>query len=354
MAIENDEYFCAALDIRGIFAVYLRRKVDLRVKGGRQEMTTALKATAAVDVTALIAEFTISLQASPATKAAYLKGVRQFGKWCTANAVTALTREVMLAYREFLNDKVTADDGYSPRTANLYLTSARKLTQFLHDNGYIPTDVGANLKGFAVDNTTHAKDSLDVTGVRKMLSTIDTATLAGKRNRAVTALMSCCGLRCCEVVRANVEDLKLKSGVVQLHVQGKGKLDKAATVNVPSYVVRFIREYLDARGAVPAHAPLFASLSRNNLGGRLSTTTVSQIVKRALLNAGYNDGRLTAHSLRHTAATLAIKSGATLREVQHLLRHKSVSTSEIYLHDLEQLENRAANLAAAAIFGEEV
>lgn len=316
--------------------------------------TTALTATAAINVSALMAEFTTFLQASPATKTAYLKGVRQFGKWCTAQGVTTLTRATLVAYRQFLNSKVNAandSDKYSPRTANLYLTSARKFASFLHVTGYIPADAGENVKGFGVDNSVHSKDALDAAGVRKMLTEMDASTLAGKRNRAMLALMSCCGLRCCEVVRADVKDFSRKGGVVQLRVQGKGKTDKNAAVIVPASVMQFVREYLAARGAVPADAPLFASLSRNNQGGRMSTSAVSQIAKSALRTAGFNDERLTAHSLRHSAATLAIKTGASLREVQHLLRHKSVSTTEIYLHDIEALENRASNLAADAIFG---
>ena len=64
--------------------------------------------------------------------------------------------------------------------------------------------------------------------------------------------------------------------------------------------------------------------------------------------AGYNSKRLTAHSLRHTAATTAINSGANLRQVQQVMRHSSINVTTIYLHDLDRLNNNAEELNAAA------
>ena len=78
---------------------------------------------------------------------------------------------------------------------------------------------------------------------------------------------------------------------------------------------------------------------------------ISLIIKKRLKAAGYDSDRLTAHSLRHTAATLNLLNGASLEETQQLLRHTSINTTMIYVHALERAENNSEARIAAAIFG---
>ena len=87
-------------------------------------------------------------------------------------------------------------------------------------------------------------------------------------------------------------------------------------------------------------------MSHRNFGGRLNTTTISILVKDMMRRAGFDSERLTAHSLRHTAATIALQAGASLRQVQQVLRHKSVNVTEIYLHDLDRMANNAEVMVA--------
>ena len=69
-----------------------------------------------------------------------------------------------------------------------------------------------------------------------------------------------------------------------------------------------------------------------------------------MVNSGYQSDRLTAHSLRHTAVTLAIKSGRSLAEAQQFARHKDISTTQVYNHSLEKMENKCSASVANAIF----
>ena len=69
-----------------------------------------------------------------------------------------------------------------------------------------------------------------------------------------------------------------------------------------------------------------------------------------MIQAGYNSDRLTAHSMRHTAGTLALLNGATPREVQQLLRHSNINTTMIYAHELDRARNNAELRVANAIF----
>ena len=88
---------------------------------------------------------------------------------------------------------------------------------------------------------------------------------------------------------------------------------------------------MKSRGALKSKEPLFTSVSNNNSGGRLSTRSISKIAKEGLKAIGLNDRNFTAHSLRHTTACSLIRSGASLEEIQGVLRHTNPATTQIYL-----------------------
>ena len=137
-----------------------------------------------------------------------------------------------------------------------------------------------------------------------------------------------------------------------LFVQGKGRTDKSEIVKVSDQVERLIRAYLAERGEQDPKAPLFASLSDRNNGGRLTTNSISRIVKNRLRACGLDSDRLTAHSLRHTGITLALLHGSTLAEAQQMARHSSINTTMIYNHAIERANNQSEERTTAAIFGE--
>lgn len=278
-------------------------------------------------------------QVKPSSVEAYNKCVRHLLTYFVESGVRVPTRADMLKYREYLSVK------YKASTAGLHLVVARLFLGFLHREGYLPTNPAEHLKGFKKSDS-HAKSALSAEMTKVVLATFNTDKLHGKRDKAIFALMVICGLRCIEVARANIGDLENCGGVMRLHVQGKGRDDKSEAVNVPAGVYKLIREYLEMRGVFEPEEPLFVGWSASNRGGRLNTTALSKIVKAAMRKAGYDSPRLTAHSLRHTAATTALKSGASLREVQQMLRHKSVAVTQVYLHELDELENTATNLNA--------
>ena len=70
----------------------------------------------------------------------------------------------------------------------------------------------------------------------------------------------------------------------------------------------------------------------------MTARTVSRIAKTAMQGHGIDSPRLTAHSLRHTAVTLALLAGAPLQEVQAMARHRSINTTMIYAHNLNRMK----------------
>ena len=103
------------------------------------------------------------------------------------------------------------------------------------------------------------------------------------------------------------------------------------------------------RGTTDETEPLFTSLSNHNRGERLTTRSISGIVKSRLKKAGYNSSRLTAHSLRHTAVTLSLLAGKNLAEVQQFARHINISTTMIYNHALDKSKNGCSEAITKAI-----
>ena len=292
------------------------------------------------DIQALSDKFLAFAQVKPASVKAYRKGIRNLANFFNLHKITTPTRDSLVAYREYLAGK------YAVTTCNLYLTSAKLFFNFLSVEGYLAKNPAEHLKGLKVDNTTHKKDALSSDMVKAILGTFNTSTLQGKRDKAIFALMATAGLRTIEIRRADISDISLRDGKYFLQVQGKGRNDKSESVQIADGVFNLISDYLNSRTDNAGN--LFGSLSRRNYGGRLTTTSISRIVKNALIRAGYNSRRLTAHSLRHTAATVALKAGATLRQVQQVLRHKNIAVTQIYLHDLDRLTNNAESLVARA------
>ena len=277
-------------------------------------------------------------QVSASSVKSYTKGIRRLMEYCRAKEIRAISRDSLISYREYLRGK------YAVATANLYLTAAKLFLSFLAVEGYLQSNPADRVKGLKVV-AGHKKEALSAEMVQAVLNSFETSTVKGKRDKAMFALMATAGLRTIEISRADVSDIILRDGKYFLLVQGKGHNEKDAAVRISEGVYQLIQEYLKASGKQQV---LFSSVSRRNCGGRLSANSISRIIKKALREAGYNSKRLTAHSLRHTAATVALKAGATLRQVQQVLRHTSIAITQIYLHDLDRLNNNAECMTAAA------
>ena len=96
---------------------------------------------------------------------------------------------------------------------------------------------------------------------------------------------------------------------------------------------------------------VFSSISNRNNGGRMTTRSISRVAKNHLIEIDLKSDRLTAHSLRHTAATLNLLNGGTVEETKQLLGHANINTTLIYSHALERAKNDSENRIAKAIFG---
>ncbi|OQA07845.1 MAG: Tyrosine recombinase XerC [Firmicutes bacterium ADurb.Bin373] len=288
------------------------------------------------------ARFIAYLDAKPRTVETYAKALKPFFAYLASNGITQPTREDILAYRDELKGT------HKPTTVQAYIVPVRLFFQWAQQEGLYP-NVAEHIKGAKISKE-HKKDALTSGQIKTILKDIPTGSLQGLRDYAIMALMVTCGLRTIEVVRADIGDLRTAGDSAALYVQGKGQDEKNEYVKLPQPVEKAIRAYLKARGAADQAQPLFASTSNNNQGERMTTRSISGIVKGRFTGAGYISDRLTAHSLRHTAGTLNLLNGGTLEETQQLLRHSNINTTMIYLHHLERAKNNSEARIAAAIF----
>ncbi|HFR3404545.1 TPA: tyrosine-type recombinase/integrase [Streptococcus suis] len=283
------------------------------------------------------------LDASPKTIETYTKALRQFFNYIGVHGIRKPQREDVLAFRDDLKAS-----GLKPTTVQNYITATRIFFKWTAQEGLYP-NIAEHVKGAKLDKN-HKKDYLTSRQAKEVLAGVQTDSEEGLRNYAILSLMVTGGLRTIEVSRADVEDLRTVGESTVLYIQGKGREEKTEYIKISAPVEKAIRSYLRARENVEEGQPLFTSTSNNSKGKRITTRTVSGVVKTALRNAGYDSTRLTAHSLRHTAITLALLAGREITEVQQFARHANLNTTMIYNHALDQAKNGCSDAISSAIF----
>lgn len=280
--------------------------------------------------------FLSQLDEMPKTISVYARALKMFVEYLGEN--TTPHRVDIQAYKLHMMGRM------KPNSVNLYLTAVRVFFRWMEIEGLYP-DISRGIDNVKVSKN-FKKDHLTPEQVCDIYDAIDNT-----RDRAIFMLMVTAGLRCIEVVRANIEDLRTLGDSVVLFVQGKGKLDREEYVKIPSLTHKAILGYLDGRVDPLGEEPLFTSDANQSKGGRLTTISVSRMVKTAMRKAGYNSTRLTAHSLRHTTATAILMNGGTIQEAQQVLRHANIQTTMGYLHNLDRMNNNSESKVEDALFG---
>lgn len=291
----------------------------------------------------LFSRWTSYIDASPKTIDTYSKAIKQFFLYLSDNGINRPKREDIVAYRDYLKQN------HKPTTVQSYLAAVKLFFQWTEREGVYP-NVADRVKGAKLD-TEHKKDYLTSKQTAKLLGAIDRSSLKGLRDYAIISLMVTTGLRTISIIRADIGDIRTAGDDTALYYQGKGHEEKADYVKLAEPVEEAIRAYLAARGESDIKAPLFCSISNKNSGGRMTTRSISRVAKEHLIEIGLDSDRLTAHSLRHTAATLNLLNGATVEETKQLLGHQNINTTLIYSHALDRAKNNSEKRIAKAIFG---
>lgn len=274
--------------------------------------------------------------------ATYKRAIKRFSLYLIATNQLEPTRETIIQYREHLKTQLKAT------TVQNYMEAVKLFFRWTNQEDIYP-NIADHVKGVRIDPD-FKRDYLTEKQAAALLESINTDTEAGLRDYAMLSLMITTGLRTISIASANLEDVRPAGNDIVLYYQGKGHEERAKYVKIAPPVLEAINAYLMIRKSRKGKEPLFASFAPRNPGERLTTRSISRIVKDRLRGAGMDSERLTAHSLRHTAATLNLMNGGTLEETKQLLDHESINTTLIYSHALERANNQSESRIASCIF----
>ena len=291
-------------------------------------------------ISELVGEFLGEQDVNRLSRDTYKSAIAQFLRWVVVSKLDfwKIKKFNIIQYKDSL-----LKSGESLYTVDLYMTVVRKFFQWLEDQG-LSTNVTLGVRSPKKRNS-FRKGYLKVDQVKRLLDSIDRDSITGKRDFAMISLMVRAGFRRVEICRMTIGDVR-NGEPITIRLQRKGHLEKDVEVGITGKMLETIHDYIICRGDLKESDYLFVSHARGYKETNLNPVMVSRIVKRRLREIGLDSRSLTCHSLRHTAAILSLKAGATIYDVQQMLGHVSIETTKIYLRAIEEetrINNRAVH-----------
>ena len=270
---------------------------------------------------------------SPSSQRSYEHAIREFIDWYCSEPRLVFNKTVVTRYRISLEQA-----HYASSTINLRLAAVRRLAYEAADSGLLSPDLAAGIRrvkgakkhGVRIGNWLTAEEG------KRLLGVFDRGSLRGKRDYAMIAVLLGCGLRRAEVAAADIEHLQRREEHwVFADMIGKG--GHVRTVPVPSWVEEALKIWtVEAKIAA---GPIFRAV---NKAGRIAASGFSPkviwgVVKAACSKCGLVN--VAPHDLRRTCARLCHDAGGELDQIQFLLGHVSVQTTERYIGCKQRLRN---------------
>jgi site-specific recombinase XerD len=267
------------------------------------------------------------------SRRSYEHAIRDFIEWYCSEPRLAFNKTVVTRDRIALEQRM-----YAPSTINLRLAAVRRLAYEASDCGLLSPDLaagicrvkGAKRLGVRVGNW------LTVEQGKKLLAVHSGKQLRDLRNHAVLAMLLGCGLRRAELVAVKIEDFELREDHwVLADLIGKGR--HMRTIPVPSWVKESVDAWMDA--AQLRSGSLFRAIGKTGKvqGHGFTAKVIWSIVRETTQDCGI--GMIAPHDLRRTCARLCHQAGGELEQIQFLLGHVSVQTTERYLGCKQRLQN---------------
>lgn len=278
----------------------------------------------------------------------YISQIKQYLNWCFAQNLNPaqVSRTEIKEYRRFLVE----EKAYKPSTISLKLTTVRRFYDAAIEQGFLTSNPALGVKPPRDKKDAAEKiNYLEAHELKTLLhSLVGDDSLPAKRDHLLIAIMALEGTRTIEMHRANIGDLVQQGVNIGIRVEGKRNI---RVVPLTPYLTDLLKDYLQIRKnqgeILQPERPLFIAVGNRAGGKRLSRVSIRRIVDRHLqaLNLKHRLGRtISAHSLRHTAGTLALRNGADLRQVQDLLGHADPRTTSIYAHVNDRWQHNPALL----------
>lgn len=237
------------------------------------------------------------------------------------------TQQQVLDYKRHLES-----EGKSSLTVDGYITAVRLFYRYCVKMQYFGEDITQGVR-CSTKLRGYRKSPLSREDAMRLLDSISTERLTGKRDKLMIAMMLLLGFRTCEIERMDVGDIGEVYDTRVVNVQRKGRHDKAESVALTPYINELLQDYMSEREVEEWSEPLFISVRGERT--RLQRTTISEIVHDRLRAIGINDPHITAHSLRHTCACLLLADGVEMETVRDVLGHTSTNTTRLYVAQMQ-------------------
>lgn len=307
---------------------------------------TALVVSPEQDQWARLKALVLDSVSSPSTRRLYNLALNEFFAWHCNELQSGFNKATVNAWRATFEAR-----GLGSSSINIRLAAIRKLAAEAADNGLLAPEIaagilrvrGAKVKGVRVGNW------LSLRQAQALLDAPDVSTLRGLRDQAILAVLLGCGLRRSEVAALTFEHIRQRDGrwcIVDL----VGKHGRVRTVPMPSWVKAAIDAWTST--ARLTDGCIFRPVNRANRvqGSRMGEKVIWQILPRYARSAGIP--HLAPHDARRTCAKLCRAAGGKLEQIQLLLGHASIQTTERYLgtkQDLVHAPNDEIKLRLATI-----
>jgi site-specific recombinase XerD len=280
----------------------------------------------------LMDEFLANQDIRETARKRYRENLHVFIGWLTRNCkdIQNPMRYEVITYKEHL-----IQSGKAVTTIDAYMVPVRQFFKWLEEEK-IYDNVAAGIRS-PRRYQGNRKDYLQAEQVDQLLSCISRSGITGKRDYAIINLMCNTGMRCVEISRLDLMDIKPSKDGFNVAIQGKGHINKDRSVTIPNEVMVPILNYLSDRPNLDENInpPIFVNHSYCSPNTRFTRYSISKSIKKYLRSIGIDTKKITAHSLRHTAAINAIKAGANIIDVQSMLGHRDSRSTDIYLKALQ-------------------
>jgi site-specific recombinase XerD len=262
---------------------------------------------------------------SPASRRVYEYAIDQFIAWYCSEPRLAFNRIVVARYRMYLESR-----GLAANTINQQLAAVRRLAHEAADAGLLSPELAAGISrvkgvkqlGFRAGNWLSAAQSSEV------LQRASGEGMRARRDYAMLAMLFGCGFRRSELVGLELGEIQIRQGhwaVVDLI----GKGGHIRTVPIPEWVKAALDQWTRVAGVTEGR--IFRAVARTGKvwGKGISQNVVWYVVKACCEKVGLE--HIAPHDLRRTCAKLCHDSGGEIEQIQFLLGHASVQTTERYL-----------------------
>lgn len=256
------------------------------------------------------------------TVSAYQRDINRFRQWLGQRSIAGLTIRDLSDYVGHLGDQRLA-----PASIARHIVALRMFFRYLQLEGLLVENL-AELLG-SQKLWQRIPEVLSPQTVERFLAAPTAGDPYWRRDRALLELLYATGCRASEVAHLKLCDLHLD----EAHCQAHGKGNKQRLTPLGKAAIQAVRDYLATErpllAAAPRTPPEWVFLSRS--GRRLRREAIWELVKKYALRADA-PATISPHTLRHSFATHVLAGGADLRQVQEMLGHASIATTQIYTH----------------------